>query len=135
MFCSLKNTIFSPQRYSVLSLHATGCSLWGKKGRWEPGLGENRGQEGYGRWERKEQEVAGKSGLEVGEKGESTQHCLLLCHQKRRRKGNKLRKKGQGRDARYIRYILRSLDPPDPYSAFKEKISCSYCHYLIICRH
>jgi len=33
------------------------------------GLGENRGQEGYGRWERKEQEVAGKSGLEIGEKG------------------------------------------------------------------
>ena len=33
-------------------------------------MGKKRGlgQEGYGRWERKEQEVVGKSGLEVGEK-------------------------------------------------------------------
>ena len=71
MLCSLKNTIFSLHSYSVLNLHATGCSLWGKTGGWEPGLGlgEDRGQEGYRRWERKEQEVAGKSELEVGQKG------------------------------------------------------------------
>ena len=91
---------------------------------------------GGGRGKNKRWQV--KVGWKQEKKWESTQHCLLLCHQKRGRKGNKLRKKGQGRDARYIRYILRGLDPLEPlfpHSSSMEKITCSYCHYLIICCH
>jgi len=55
---------------------------------------QNRGQEGYGRRERKGREVGIPKGREAGEIGGITQHCIIFRNRKRA-KGRKPRKKGR----------------------------------------